>query len=94
MSFVDWHRIFMEHDIKQLLEKNLEVSQESLRLMQKMHRAAMWAKFFGLLKWAIIIGGTVWGYLVIQPYLNQLLGLGNSIPQGFDVGGLLKGLGK
>ncbi|MBI2454225.1 MAG: hypothetical protein HYV54_01470 [Parcubacteria group bacterium] len=84
----------MEHDIKQLLEKNLEISQESLRLIQKMHRAALWARFFGLLKWAIIIGGTVWGYLVIQPYLNQLLSLGNSIPQGFDVGGLLKGLGK
>lgn len=83
-----------DNDLKNLLEKNLEVSKETLKLVQKMHRAAMWAKFFGLLKWAIIIGGTVWGYLVIQPYLNQLLGLSNSIPQGFDVGGLLKNIGK
>ena len=83
-----------DNEIKELLQKNLEVSQETLKLIQKMHRAAMWARFFSLLKWAIIIGATVWGYLVIQPYLKQLLGLGNSIPQGFDVGGLLKGLGK
>lgn len=84
----------MSDDIKELLRKNLEISERTLELTQKMHRAALWARFFGLLKWAIIIGATVWGYLVIQPYLNQLLGLSNSIPQGFDVGGLLKNIGQ
>ncbi len=83
-----------DNEIKELLQKNLEVAERTRQLVEKMHRAAMWARFFGLLKWVIIIGGTVWGYLVIQPYLNQLLGLGNAIPQGFDVGGLLKNIGK
>ena len=84
----------MDSEIKELLRKNLEISERTLQLTQKMHRGILWSRFFGFLKWAIIIGATVWGYLALQPYLNQLLGLGNSIPQGFDVGGLLKGLDK
>ena len=91
MSFVDSHRvIYMDKDIKELLQKNLEVSERTLYLVQKMHRAALWAKFFTLLKWVIILGGAVWGYLAVQPYLQQLLGLvgqlgdiQKSIPSGF-----------
>lgn len=66
----------MSEDIKKLLEKNLEVSERTLYLVQKMHRAALWARFFGLLKWAIIIGATVWSYLALQPYLEKLFSIG------------------
>lgn len=84
----------MSDDIKELLRKNLEVSERTLQLVQKMHRGILWGRFFGLLKWVIIISAAVWGYLALQPYLNQLMGLGNSIPKGFDVGGLLKNISK
>ncbi|MBI2052557.1 MAG: hypothetical protein HYT38_02705 [Candidatus Sungbacteria bacterium] len=69
----------MSDDIKELLRKNLEVSERTLQLVQKMHRAALWSRFFSLLKWVIIIGATVWGYLAIQPFLRQLLGFGQQI---------------
>lgn len=90
------HRYFMD-DLKDLLRKNLEISERILHLVEKMHRAALWARFFTLLKWVVIIGGLVWGYLAIQPYIQQFLGLSQqvgdiqkSIPSG---GGLdiLKG---
>lgn len=66
-------------DIKDLLKKNLEVSERTLQLVEKMHRAALWARFFNLIKWAIIIGVTVWSYIAIQPYLEKALGLSQQI---------------
>ena len=76
----------MPDDIKELLRKNLEVSERTLQLVQKMHHAVLWARFFGFLKWVIIIGGLAWGYLALQPFLQQLLGFGQQI------GGLQKSL--
>ena len=92
----------MESDIKELLRKNLEVSERTLQLVQKMHRAVLWGRFFTLLKWVIIIGGVAWGYLAIQPFLQQLLGLGQqvsglqkSLPSAGNLDGILKSfLGK
>ena len=83
----------MESDIKDLLRKNLEVSEESLKLLQKMHRAALWGRFFNFLKWVIIIGATVWGYWALQPYLEQLLGFSTQI-EGSGYLDVLKNLQK
>lgn len=89
----------MPDEIKDLLRKNLEVSERTLQLVQKMHRAALWARFFTLLKWIIIIGATVWGYLAIQPFLQKALGISQqigdlqkSLPSGGGLDGLLKNL--
>ena len=89
----------MSDDIKDLLKKNLEVSERTLQLVEKMHRAALWARFFSLVKWAIIIGASVWGYLALQPYLEKLLGLGQqigglqkSLPSGGGLDSIIKGL--
>ncbi len=91
----------MSDEIKELLRKNLEVSERTLQLVQKMHRATMWARFFSLLKWALIIAFTVWSYLAIQPYLQKFLGISqqigslqNSLPKNLDIGSLLKNFSK
>ena len=87
----------MESDIKELLRKNLEVSERTLQLVQKMHRASLWSRFFTLLKWIIIIGGVAWGYLAIQPVLQKALGISQqigdlqkTIPSGGGFDSLLK----
>ncbi|MEK7565142.1 MAG: hypothetical protein AAB394_01495 [Patescibacteria group bacterium] len=69
----------MESDIKELLKKNLEVSERTLHLVEKMHRAALWARFFNLLKWALIIAFTVWSYSAVQPYLQKFLGMSQQV---------------
>jgi len=69
----------MSEDLKELLRKNLEISERTLQLVEKMHRAALWARFFSLVKWAIIIAATVWGYLIIQPYIQQFLGISQQV---------------
>ena len=64
-----------------------------MQLTQKMHRGILWSRFFTLLKWAIIIGATVWGYLALQPYLEQFLGLSSQI-EGLGYLDVLKNLQK
>lgn len=85
-----------DSEIKELLKRNLEISERSLDILQKMRRASLWGRFFHLLKWLIIIGATVWSYLALQPYLQKFIGLGqqfnelqNSLPGG-DLQDLLK----
>ena len=83
-------------DLKDLLRKNLEVSERTLQLVEKMHRAALWARFFSLVKWALIIAFTVWSYLAIQPYIQQFLGISQKVgdlQKSIPTGGLdsLKG---
>lgn len=68
-------------ELKDLLRKNLEVSERTLKLVERMHRAALWARFFTLVKWIIIIGGLAWGYLAVQPYLQQILGMSQQISE-------------
>ena len=86
----------MMDDLRELLRKNLEVSERTLQLVEKMHRAALWARFFTLVKWVVIIGGLVWSYLALQPYIQQLLGISQQVgdlQKSIPAGGLdsLKG---
>lgn len=91
----------MSEDIKELLKKNLEVSERTLQLVQKIHRAALWARFFTFLKWVVIVGGLVWSYIALQPYLEKFLGISqqigglqNSLPNNFGIESLLKNFSK
>ncbi len=58
----------MDEEIKKLLEKNLEVSKESLRVLQKMHRAVVWGRVFKAVKLVIIIALLIFLFIKLQPY--------------------------
>jgi hypothetical protein len=64
-----------EDDLKNLLQKNLEVSQESLKILKKINRARIIGNIFTFLKWMIIIGASIGIYYYIQPYLGKLTDL-------------------
>jgi len=57
------------------LQKNLEVSQESLKILKKINRARIIGNIFSFLKWMIIIGVSIGIYYYIQPYLGKLTDL-------------------
>lgn len=65
----------MDEKIKQLLEKNLEVSEKSLLILQKLHRDLIWRKVYSILKIFFVIALLVIGFLQLQPYLNSLINL-------------------
>ena len=63
----------MDDEVKNLLKKNLEVGEESLKVLRKLHRDVWWRRFFGLAKFAIVIGLLTFSYLKLEPLLANLL---------------------
>lgn len=64
-----------DDDLKKLLQKNLEVSEESLKILKKINRAAVMGRVFRFFKWLIIIGISVGAFYYIEPYIGQLTDL-------------------
>ena len=60
-------------EVKNLLKKNLETGEESLKVLRKIHRDIWWRRFFGLAKFAVIIGLLIFSYLKLEPVLTNLL---------------------
>lgn len=58
-------------ELKNLLQKNLETSQESLKILKKINRARIFGNLFSFLKWLIIIGVAFGAYYYLQPYIDQ-----------------------
>lgn len=59
----------MDEEIKNLLEKNLEVSQKSLEILTKMRRDIMWGRALTALKWIVLVGLIIFGTVKAWPYL-------------------------
>ncbi|MFA4890555.1 MAG: hypothetical protein WC587_02930 [Candidatus Paceibacterota bacterium] len=73
-----------DEELKQLLQKNLETSQESLEILKKMNRARMVGNVLVFLKWVVIIGLSYGAYYFIEPYLKTLTGGLDSINSGME----------
>lgn len=59
-------------ELKKLLEENLKVSHESLKILKSINRGRMWARFFFFIKWILILSLLTIGFIKIQPYLESL----------------------
>jgi hypothetical protein len=69
--------------IEDLLKKNLELSNEILRLARKTNNQLMWQSVFGVLKLFIIIIPLIIGFLYLPPIIEQLL---NSYKEALGIG--------
>ncbi|KKT57618.1 MAG: hypothetical protein UW93_C0003G0014 [Parcubacteria group bacterium GW2011_GWC1_45_13] len=63
----------MDDEVKNLLKKNLEVGEESLRVLRKLYHDVWWRSFFGFAKWVIIVVLFVVGFLQLQPLIGPFL---------------------
>jgi len=72
----------MDEYEKELMRKNLEVSQESLKLLKKMHRARMVGGVIKVFKWTIIIGISLGSYYYVEPYLRPMINAVSGITSG------------
>ena len=62
----------MDEKIKELLEKNLEVSEKSFLILKKLHRDLTWRRIYSISKTLLVVAILVIGFLQLQPYLNSL----------------------
>ncbi|NOY35326.1 MAG: hypothetical protein GXP44_00080 [bacterium] len=74
----------MDEYEKELMRKNLEVSQESLKLLKKMHRARMVGGTLKVFKWMIIIGISLGSYYYVEPYLRPMIDAVGGITSGAE----------
>ena len=74
----------MDEEIKALLKKNLELTEEINKKMEKVNRFIVWQKVFSLLKILIFVVPVILGLIYLPPLLKdvfsqyqELLGFGN-----------------
>lgn len=74
----------MDPELKELLRRNLTISEETNNLLKKMHSAQKWGRFFRLFYWLVIIGLSLGAYYYLQGPLEQLLGTYKSLLGGVE----------
>ncbi len=79
----------MDEELKALMKRDVEISEESLKILRSMRRAQRIGTIFTAIKWVFIIAVTVGSYYIVQPFLEKGLeaivdpaGLLNSQGQG------------
>lgn len=53
---------------RELLQKVATQVEENNRILRSLRSDARWAKFFGVVRWVIILGPIVWAYYVLSPH--------------------------
>ena len=66
-------------ETNQLMQMILEKTEENNALLKKMHRSIVWGMVTKILYWVIIIGVSLGSYYFIQPYINSVVGVYDSI---------------
>ncbi|MCU0679056.1 MAG: hypothetical protein MUC28_01245 [Planctomycetes bacterium] len=63
-----------ESDLKKLMEENLAVTKEILKLTKKVRSFLLWQQIFGVVKIVIILIPIILGILYLPPLLKDLFG--------------------
>ena len=62
-----------QSELKELLERNIALSEQTLRYTKKVHTHLFWSRIFGLLKLAIILAPFVAAAWFLPPYIKPLI---------------------
>ncbi len=67
-----------DDDLKELLKRNLEVSEKSLEILKKMRHAQLFGRIFKIAYWAIIILIVAGAYYYLHPVFKNLISVGQN----------------
>lgn len=70
--------------MRDLLEKNLKISEENNELLKKMHRTQRLAQIMSISYWVLIIAITFGVYYYLQPYLEAIFGVYANLMGGIE----------
>lgn len=70
-----------ERALLQNIAKNVEENNEMLHAIR---RAQKWATVWRAIYWIVIVGSAVGAYWIIQPYIDQLLGVYSGAQSNLD----------
>jgi len=63
----------MEEETKKLLEQNIEISRESLKILKGIKRSSRILATFKILYWLVILGVLAGTYYFIEPYIKAVI---------------------
>lgn len=69
----------MDPESKKLLEETFALAQENNKMLHKVRSVQKWTAFWSWLKIILIIGITLGSFYFLEPYLNKMKDLYNSI---------------
>ena len=85
----------MDEEFKKLLEENIEISRESLRILKGIRRHNRISSAFKIFCWLIIIVAAAGALYFLQPYIKQGLAIINQAQETLSglqkINGALKG---
>lgn len=67
----------MEDEIKSLLKKNIEISQENNKLLRKLWNVQRWLQISRVFYWIIIIGIAFGAFYYLKPILGNFINIYN-----------------
>ena len=62
----------MDPEEKVLLERLVKLAEDNNQILHRMRRAAHWGMVWSFVKFLIILTPIIIGYLILQPYWNQI----------------------
>ncbi len=69
----------MDEETKKLLQENLELNKENNKLLHKLVWFQKWARWFGVIKWIIVVGAAIGALYYLEPMMNKLWGTYNEL---------------
>lgn len=73
----------MDQEVKDLLQKNLEVAKQNNRMLKKMRRGAIIGFFIKVIIWAFVLGAPVFLYFnFFAPRLQEVIDLYRQVQGG------------
>ncbi len=72
-----------DEDLKELLKRNLEVSEKSLVILKKMRRAQQIGRALKIAYWLVIIAGVLGAYYYLKPVVGSYIDTFNQMKSDF-----------
>ncbi|MCX6701592.1 MAG: hypothetical protein NTX96_00090 [Candidatus Zambryskibacteria bacterium] len=76
----------MSPEERELLKRSVALAEENNNILHSMRRSMRLARIMSMFYWIFIIGTAVGAYYLIQPYLEQLMGVYGGATGGLNGG--------
>ena len=67
----------MSPEEKELLNRSVRLAEDNNKMLHSMKRSQHWSNIMNALYWVLIIGAAIGGYVLVQPYIEQVKSLYN-----------------
>lgn len=65
----------MSPEEKELLKRSVALAEDNNLMLRSMQRSLRISRIISLIYWVLIIGSAVGAFYIIQPYMNQVIGV-------------------